>query len=88
MGVQPGSFLLQVQRSCCFRRLAPEPTPELPPVQRQGPHGQAEAQLMRLQPDAAVPNRSRTMPVGLDGLVEGELKKQVKKLYSTFFRMV
>ena len=33
---------------------------------------------MRLQPDAAVPNRSRTMPVGLDGLVEGELKKQVK----------
>ena len=29
------------------------------------------------------------MPVGLDGLVEGELKKKkVKKLYSTICRMV
>ena len=28
------------------------------------------------------------MPVGLDGLVEGELKKQVKKLHRTIFRMV
>ena len=36
---------------------------------------------MRLQPDAAVPNRSRTMPVGLDGLVEGELKKNKLKNY-------